>query len=104
MQLSYIWLSIAVLTSALPIPMIKKYTIDNDIKWLILASVLFVVLVIAYANILKTNNISTAYPLVKITSIIFVAVFGLVLFGEKLRTTEIIGIILGIGSIYLLTK
>jgi multidrug transporter EmrE-like cation transporter len=103
MLISYYWYIIAAFGSALPIPIIKKYNQTGNIKWLLLAAFIYLILIVAYANAIKNDNISVVYPIIQSMSIIIVVLAGFIFFHETLKTREIFGIIFGIIAIYLLT-
>ena len=63
----------------------------------------YFILILAYIVILPYNNIIIIYPLLKILSIIIVGFAGITVFNKKLSVRGLIGILLGILSIYLLS-
>jgi multidrug transporter EmrE-like cation transporter len=60
------------------------------------------ILIISFMNILRRNKISIAYPIIKILSIIFVVIYGTLIFHETITDTQLLGIIFGIIAVYLL--
>ena len=98
------WFVVAVLTSALPIPALKKFNETKDPKYIIFASVLFIILIQAYVNLLKDTNMIVIYPFVKITSILLVSIAGIFIFKEILTPKIAIGIVFGLTAVYLLTS
>lgn len=94
----------AVLLSVVPIPLIKKY-LDNkndNNHCLIFAIIAHILLIFAYIMIFKNENAISTYPIIKILSIIFVVIFGIIYLDTKLTFELIVGILLGLISIYLL--
>ena len=104
MNINWLWFTTAVLTSALPIPALKKYNETSDPKYIIFGCIAFVILIYAYVNLLKDNNMVVVYPFVKITSIVIVGIIGVTLFKESLTPRIAIGIILGLVALYLLSS
>lgn len=98
------WFIIAVLTSAIPIPLLKKYNETSDPKYIMISSILFLVLILAYVNLLRNSNMIAVYPFVKISSIILVTITGVLIFSNKLTPKIAIGLVLGLISLYLLNS
>lgn len=98
------WLIIAVLCSALPLPLIKDYAIENN-KWSLVLGLFFhISLFVAYIYIFMAGyKVNIIYPIIKIVSIILVIVATTIFFKESLNKEKIIGLILGLVSIYLLS-
>lgn len=96
---------LAAISAALPIPLIKKYTEGNPKHtWLVLALISYIVLIYSYIIILRDNNITVVYPLVKVISILTVLLFGIFMFHDKISGEISLGILFGLMSIYLLSK
>lgn len=108
MELYYIannyllWFILAVIMSAMPMPLIKKYLTTNNIFYLLVCGFIYIILTYGYVQILKNHTISKMYPLLKILSIILVFFIGVFFFNDELKLKNIIGIIMGIVAIYLL--
>uniref|UniRef100_A0A6G6ACD3 Membrane protein n=1 Tax=Borely moumouvirus TaxID=2712067 RepID=A0A6G6ACD3_9VIRU len=96
------WYLIAAIISAIPIPIIQKYVDTKNKFYLFLAMLFYLILVLIYAQVLQSTQMSIAYPLIKFLSIILVVVFGVLFFNNKLSTKQIIGILIGGVSLYLL--
>ena len=96
------WIILAAITASLQVIFIKKYLQTNDWFWLDLSLLTSVFLLVTYIKIFNGNNISIIYPIIKILSIIIVIITGDVFFKNKITIKSIVGIILGIISIYLL--
>ena len=96
------WIILAASTASLQVIFIKKYLQTNDWFWLDLSLLTSVFLLVTYIKIFNGNNISIIYPIIKILSIIIVIITGDVFFKNKITIKSIVGIILGIISIYLL--
>lgn len=98
------WGVTASIMAALPIPIIKYYTETKEPTLIIIVIMIYIILVFAYIHLLDNQNITIVYPLLKIFSIIIVVLFGLTVFQNKLNIYSSLGLILGITSIYLLSK
>ena len=98
------WYIIAIINSALA-GILVKYCVSNSCSSYLYAAIFCNIFVIfAYVQIFKDNSISTSYSCIKIISIILVAIIGFTFFNEKCDINKIVGLILGIISIYLLSK
>ena len=98
------WYCVSAITSAIPIPFIKNYTKTNHVMWIILAILSYCLLIYSYTQILHDHNISILYPTLKIVSIIIVISAGIIFFNDKLDLRSIFGLLLGVTSIYMLSK
>lgn len=99
-----IWFLVAAIAAAIPIPFIKLYTETRKIVWVILSFFSYAILILAYSIILTDKNITIIYPILKVLSVIIVVIAGLFLFNNVLDIKSILGIFLGIASIYLLSS
>ena len=97
------WFFIAAIAAALPIPFIKKYTESKNLLWILLSFISYTFLIYAYSIILKNKNITIVYPILKVLSVLIVVLAGFFVFSNNLDTKSIIGILLGISSIYILS-
>jgi len=97
------WFIIAATTPALPLAMIKRYTETNNYYWIIMSICCYLLLIFAYSIILTNTDIAIMYPLLKVISILIVVTLGLIFYKSELDGKSILGIILGIISIYLLS-
>jgi len=75
-----------------------------NIWWPLLASVFAAVFYLFYSKVLITQGISQAYPINAIGTIIFIALLGIILFGETLTIYKIGGLFSGALAIWLLLK
>ena len=101
MDLIY-WLIFATVIAITPLYFIKKYIQTNNIIFLIVALVLYIVLIKSYIEIFQLKEISSSYTILQITQILLVVVGGIFIFNEKLTMIKIIGIICALTSVYLL--
>ena len=97
------WIIIASLTAISATILVKEYTINNDNKYLILASSMYVLLMYSYIKIFKTSDISSMYTLLQIIQILIVVIFGIMFLNESITSNKIIGVGSGLLSVYLLT-
>ena len=82
--------------------LIKKYIINRDISFILLLVLLCIVYFYYYKELLVNGSVNKLYPLLKIASLILVILIGIILFGEYLTYTKILGIVFCILSIYFL--
>ena len=80
----------------------KKYIINRDITYILLILLLNIIYFFTYKNLLISGNLNILFPLLKTASLILVIIVGIILFGEYLTYTKIIGILFCILSIYFL--
>jgi len=98
-----VWFFLAAMAAAAPIPFIKKYTENHDIKWIGASVLSYLVLIYAYSVILSEKNITIVYPILKVLSVLIVVVAGFFVFNNKIDTQSALGILLGVASIYILS-
>jgi len=97
------WFIIAAITTGAPILLVKNYIKTSNMNWLLLALLSYTLLIIAYSQILKKNDTTIIYAILKSVSILGVAFAGFMFFDEKLCMRATVGILLGIASVYLLS-
>ena len=98
------WCIIASIAAALPIPLIKEYTITKHWYWIVSALFSYILLIYAYSIVLSQRNIAVIYPFLKVLSVMLVVVAGIFMFRSNLNTKQWFGLLLGVSSIYLLTS
>ncbi len=96
------YIILAAIFSALPIIFIKKYLETRMCIYLFLAIISNLFLVYTYIKILDHADASTQYALVKMASIVLVAVYGLIILMESPPPCKIFGLFLSIGAVYFL--
>lgn len=101
---AYIWFFIAAIAAAIPIPFIKRYTQTHNLLWIALSAISYIILILAYSIILTNKNITIVYPILKVLSVLIVIGAGLLIFSNRIDLHTVIGIGLGITSIYILSK
>lgn len=101
---SYLGLIITAILSAGPPILIKMYIIngEKDNSYLYLSVIFSILVLIMYISLTKTYGATIMYTIVKILSILMVAVVGFLFLRESLTTKRIIGIIFAIIALYLL--
>ncbi len=57
---------------------------------------------LSYIKLFKTTELSSSYTILQILQILIVLFIGVLLFNESLTMNKIIGVILGLLSVYLL--
>lgn len=96
------WYFVSAFSASLPIFFIKKYVENNNWTLLVYSLCASIIMIYSYVKILKNNSISVLYPFLKVFSVFIVVFFGLMFNGETLSFHNVIGILLGCVSIYLL--
>lgn len=99
-----IWIVVAAITSAIALPLIKQYNTTHNYIYLVLAAISQMVLVASYVFILRTSNMTTIYPFLKILSVMIVALFGFFIFQEHITIENGIGIVLCVIALYFLIE
>jgi multidrug transporter EmrE-like cation transporter len=100
----YCWYILAILASAYAGIYVKKYIKENDINNIYIAVFLNSFLIYCYVKVFSESSMSSAYPFIKILSIVIVAITGIMVYSETLNISMIFGIKFGIISIYLLSQ
>ena len=95
-----IYLLLGAILSALPIYLVLQYKNDNKYIWIFLAMLFNSLLILVYIQVMKTNNSTTQYTLIKILSIITVAIFCSIIYKEQMKW---LGLIFGLITIYLMS-
>ena len=98
-----LWYIITAACSASTVALVKKYTQTKEPILIILSLVSQCILIYAYFVILQDKNITVIYPMIKIMSILMVALLGCLMFGNTFTSKSLLGICFGILSICLLT-
>ena len=99
-----IWMIISAVSSAIPIPFMKYYLETRNIKWIIWIIILYFIGLYSYFITLQNTNIDVIYFITKMFSILLVCISGYFLFGYTLDMQTIFAFILGIISMYILSK
>ena len=94
----------ASIIAILPLIFIKKYIINKAFYNLIIAFILYILLLLSYIKLFEKGDISSIYIVLQILQIFLLLFAGILFFNESINMTKIIGILLGLLSIYLLLK
>lgn len=97
-----LWLFISTIIALLPLIFIKKYIQNQQIIYLVIAMILYFLLMLSYIKLFETTELSSTYTILQILQILIVLFIGVFLFNESLTMNKIIGVILGLLSVYLL--
>ena len=100
---TYLAYTIGTISAILPVIFIKEYLISKEIIYLLISLICYLFLIMSYLNIFK-DNVSTSYTIIQILQIIIVIISGILFFKESLTKNQILGIVLGLISIYFLMK
>jgi drug/metabolite transporter (DMT)-like permease len=96
---------VTALVTTIPPSFIKLFIENNNYYLIFLSIIFYLILIFCYYLIFTSyKNITIIYSLVKITSVLILVTFGVAILHEKLSIKSIIGIILGLISIYLLSS
>jgi multidrug transporter EmrE-like cation transporter len=98
-----VWVLFAIVTSALPIPLLKYYTQTKDVKWIALAIVSHLLLTVSYIHLLANTNMECIYAFIKTASILAVATASIVLFETQVQRHAVLGIVFACISLYFLS-
>jgi multidrug transporter EmrE-like cation transporter len=97
-----ILLLFATTIAILPVFFIKKYILSNNMIYIILSIVAYIILIILYIELFKNYEISNNYVILQILQILLVIGASYLLYNEKLNNYQLTGVVMGISSIWLL--
>lgn len=97
-----ILLLFATIIAILPVFFIKKYILSNNMIYIILSIVAYIILIILYIELFKNYEISNNYVILQILQILLVIGASYLLYNEKLNNYQLTGVVMGISSIWLL--
>jgi multidrug transporter EmrE-like cation transporter len=98
------WFIIGAITSAIPAPFVKLYLTSNNRIWLILASISYLLLLFVYTIVLKNENLTVIYFIIKILAVLLTATLDFLIFRNVLTIKKIFGFLLAIISLVLLSS
>jgi len=98
-----IWIIIAAIAAATQVLFVKYYTDSKDLIWIIFSVISHLCMVFAYSIILIDTNMAVIYAIIKVLSILIIMIIGIISFKHTLDIRALIGIALGMASIYLLS-
>lgn len=96
------WAIINTIAALVAVFLIKQYTISNNYGYLVFAMISYLVLMISYINMLKYSEVSSVYPFLQVFQVLVVIFIGIIFLREMITSNKIIGILLGIASMYFL--
>ena len=88
--------------SGLGVLLVKYYMLHSSLLYLLAAVLSSIALIYVYTILLRTGDVLIVFSVIKISSILLVAISSLLFFHSKLTIKKIVGLILGFGSICLL--
>jgi multidrug transporter EmrE-like cation transporter len=101
----YLWSLLAIIAMIGSSICIKKYILNNNIYWFYFSILLYVILSFCYLNLYtNNNNIALTYTITNILAIVLFNIIGIVYLNGTCNISIIVGLILGIISIFLLTN
>ena len=92
----------ATMVAIMPVFLVKQYTATHNTIYLLFAIICYLTLLYMYILIFREYTMASNYVLLQIMQIITVIIGSVVLFNETLNNMQIMGLITGITSIYLL--
>lgn len=99
----YTLIVIATIAAILPTIFIKEYLKNDNYIFIGFTLISYLILMITYIKMFKVAEVSNIYPLLQVIQLLVVVSIGIFAFGEKVYTRKVIGVMLGIGSIYVLS-
>jgi drug/metabolite transporter (DMT)-like permease len=97
-----IWFIIGSVSAIIPVLLIKEYTVNKNVLYIILSMLCYIVLIKSYLNIFNVNKVSSSYTFIQLLQILVVVISGILLFKEKVNIRIIVGVILACIAMYLL--
>lgn len=98
-----ILIMIGSILSACGILLVKNYMLHSNLWYLLAAVLSSIALIYVYTILLRTGDVLIDFSVIKISSILLVAIPSLLFFHSKLTIKKIVGLILGFASICLLS-
>jgi hypothetical protein len=95
-------LVLATIASTLTVVFIKEYINRKEPVYLLLTILSEALLIYSYLNIFNIKDVSNYYSYIKIISILLVSFYGFLLLNEPITNSKILGLTLGLLSIYFL--
>ena len=103
--MSYLtWIIINTISAIAAVFLIKGYISTNNYGYLVLAMISYVVLMVSYINMLKYSEVSSIYSFMQIVQLLVAVLISIVFLKETINSNKVIGIILGLLSMYYLSK
>ncbi|XWV26771.1 putative orfan [Tupanvirus soda lake] len=97
------WIIIATIASTSVNFTIKNYVLTKKTIFIVISLLLYLVIFMAYVEIMNKYPMSWLLPLA-FASLIFVSISGALFYNEKLKPINIVGMIIGIFSMFLVVR
>lgn len=97
-----IWMALAILFATATIIIIKYYVLSPNKIWLVFMAIISEVLLVYVYIQLFQGRLGITYAFVKIFTVLLVIIAGVMLFSEKIKSTEWIGLGLGVLALIML--
>ena len=98
------WVVIAAIAAAAPVPFIKWHVQTNRLSWLLLAFLASALLIFAYSIILVDKNMVALCLIVEVLSLLLVVLAGYSLFNHQFDYVTMIGVLFGVISLVILSS
>ncbi len=98
----WIFLSITLVLDLVGISFAKQYVVSNKWWWLALAITFFGTMVIALVQMLRIESLAFTNAIWAGFTAIATVLIGWIIFGEKLSSLQLLGIVLIVGGVVLL--
>jgi uncharacterized membrane protein len=101
----FFWIFIGVILSAIPAALIKMYTSENEknYTYVIISVISYLFLIYVYTIVLSNGNVTIIYTIIKVLSILLIALIDVTMFKSVLTIKKILGLILATISVILLS-
>jgi len=99
----YIWMAVAIIGNATLVIM-TKYFSEERIEYMVIPYMISILTTYAFLKVFQHGPTHTLYSILVILTLIVAIIGGYFFLKEKISMTNIFGIGLGIGAIYLLSK
>ena len=101
---NWIMFAIAIIASSLTVLLLKHHTVTQNRSFIALAIISDIILIFAYITLLSNNDMVTAYPFIKIISIIVIILLGALYYEEHLTVENKIGLGLGVVALVMMSR
>ena len=98
-----VWYILSLICATIPMWFVEQYIKTKNIIYYVYFLIFSFLLMLSYVNIFEYEPISSTYVLLQVLVMIIIVSYGIYL-GEHLNICKITGIILALGSVYLLSE
>ena len=98
----WLFLSVTLVLDILGMSFAKQYTLSDKWWWLALAIACFGALIIAFVQMLRLESLAFTNAIWAGFTALATVLIGWLIFGEKLSSVQLIGIVLIVGGVILL--